>query len=223
MASLRIMSANLLVDQADPAALAAVIDEVDPDIVAVQELGFASAKVIAGSHPHGHLDPRDDFMGLGIVAKRPIAVERLELPGRSGWVARLDPTAWHELGGPIEVIDIHLLNPIDRPWKVTQATRREQIAGTRKRVEASGLPSVIVGDMNATPLWPEYKLLAQFGTDAAKATGTEKRTWFQPVWGPRVFRIDHAFVRGLVPVTTSVRRVRGSDHLALITDVKVPD
>jgi len=223
MASLRIMSANLLVDQADPAALAAVIDEVDPDIVAVQELGFASARVIAGSHPHGHLDPREDFMGLGIAAKRPIDVERLELPGRPGWVAGLDPTAWHELSGPIEVIDIHLLNPIDRPWKLTQATRRQQIAGARNRVETSGLPSVIVGDMNATPLWPEYKLLAQLGTDAAKATGTAKRTWFQPVWGPRVFRIDHAFVRGLVPVTTSVRRVRGSDHLALITDVKVPD
>jgi len=221
MASLRIMSANLLVDQADPSALAAVIDEVDPDVVAVQELGTAAAQVIEASHPHGKLDPREDFFGLGIAAKRPVTVERLVVPERAGWVARLDPDDWPELDGPIEVIDIHLLNPLERPWKATQTTRRQQIAGARDRVEATGLPSVIVGDMNSTPLWPEYKLLAQIGTDAAKETGTAKRTWFQPVHGPRVLRIDHSFVRGLTPITTFVRRVRGSDHLALITDIEV--
>lgn len=221
MASLRIMSANLLVDQADPAALAAVIGEVDPDVVAVQELGFASAKVIADSHPHGHLDPREDFFGLGVAAKRPVTVERLVLPERSGWVARLDPDDWPELDTPIEVLDIHLLNPIERPWKGTQTTRRRQIAGARDRVEATGLPSVIVGDMNATPVWPEYKMLAELGTDAAKETGTAKPTWFQPIRGPRVLRIDHAFVRGLTPIATSVRSVRGSDHRALIVDIEV--
>ena len=222
MATLRIMSANLLVDEADPSSLRSVIDEFDPDVIALQELGFASASVIADSHPEGHLDPRDDFMGLGIAAKRPISVERLELPGRSGWGARLDPEHWPDLGQPMEVVDIHLLNPVEWPWKTTQTTRRAQIAATRKRVEASGLPSIIVGDMNSTPLWPEYKLLAEFGTDAAHATGTAKRTWFQPTWGPRVFRIDHAFVRNITPVKTAVVKVQGSDHLALITDIEVP-
>ena len=222
MASLRIMSSNLLVDQADPVSLAAVIAEVNPDVIAIQELGFSSAEVIAASHPHGHLDPRDDYFGLGIATKRPVTVERLHLPERAGWVARLDPEDWPELKTPIEVLDVHLLNPLERPWKATQATRREQIAGARDRVEETGLPSVIVGDMNSTPRWPEYKLLAEIGIDAAKATGTAKPTWFQTIWGPRAIRIDHAFVRGLTPITTSLRKVRGSDHRALILDVEVP-
>lgn len=214
------MSANLLVDQADPVSLASVIGEVDPDIIAIQELGFSSAKVIAASHPHGHLDPRDDFFGLGIAAKRPVVVERLDQPERAGWVARLDPEEWPELASPIEVLDVHLLNPLERPWKATQAVRRQQIAGARDRVETTGLPSVIVGDMNSTPMWPEYKLLAEIGVDAAKETGTAKPTWFQTISGPRAIRIDHAFVRGLTPITTSLRKVHGSDHRALILDIE---
>jgi endonuclease/exonuclease/phosphatase (EEP) superfamily protein YafD len=32
-------------------------------------------------------------------------------------------------------------------------------------------------------------------------------------------RIDHAFVKGARPITTSVAQVRGSDHRALIIDI----
>jgi endonuclease/exonuclease/phosphatase (EEP) superfamily protein YafD len=219
MDSLRIMSANLLVDRADPDDLRLVIDETNPDVIAVQELGPRSAEVIRSTHPHGHLDPRTDYFGLGIAARRPVDVERLHLPVRSGFVARLEPEMWPELEQPVEILDAHLLNPLDRPWRTTQNTRRQQIAEIRRRVGASGVPSVIVGDMNSTPMWPEYKLLTELGVDAPKATGTARNTWSQLVWGPRLMRIDHAFVRGMRPLTTSVRRIRGSDHYALITDV----
>jgi len=41
------------------------------------------------------------------------------------------------------------------------------------------------------------------------------------VWGPRLLRIDHAFVSGVAPVSTSTARVAGTDHSALIVDLDV--
>jgi endonuclease/exonuclease/phosphatase (EEP) superfamily protein YafD len=82
--------------------------------------------------------------------------------------------------------------------------------------------SVIIGDMNSSPAWPEYRLLSKLGIDAARATGSARRTWAPFVRGPRLLRIDHAFVSGVTPVTTGVVPVRGTDHAALIVDLEMP-
>jgi len=79
--------------------------------------------------------------------------------------------------------------------------------------------SVVIGDMNATPAWHEYKMLTELGVDAARSTRSQKRTWSQFLFGPRLLRIDHAFVAGAQPVATSTVRVRGTDHAALIVDI----
>ena len=118
---------------------------------------------------------------------------------------------------------MHLWNPLIGRWRATQSTRRQQIAGVRSHVESTGMPTVIVGDMNASPRWPEYKLLADFGTDAALAAGTDAATWAQFRSGPRWLRIDHVFVRGFTPIRTFVRRIRGSDHRAVVADLELGD
>ncbi len=90
-------------------------------------------------------------------------------------------------------------------------------------MEAHDRPVAIVGDMNSTPLWREYEALSRLGKDAASAAGTARRTWAQFTWGPRMIRIDHVFVRGLEAISTSVHKVAGSDHLAVVADLDVPD
>jgi endonuclease/exonuclease/phosphatase (EEP) superfamily protein YafD len=117
------------------------------------------------------------------------------------------------------VYDVHLTNPIDRPWGASRDLRRRQIARISDEVSQRGVASVVIGDMNASPAWPEYKLLSRVGVDAARASGTARRTWSQILSGPRLLRIDHAFVKGARPITTSVAQVRGSDHRALIIDI----
>ncbi|MFV1963161.1 MAG: endonuclease/exonuclease/phosphatase family protein [Acidimicrobiia bacterium] len=221
MTSLRILSANLLVDRADAADLRRVIAEADPDVVVTQEMGTRSASVIRETHCHGHLDPRGDLFGMGIASKYPVVVEPLALDERPGWVARLEPDAWPNLKQPLDVLDVHLVNPVDRPWSVSRDTRRRQIAQIRAFLDERDAASVIVGDMNASQLWPEYRLLAELGIDVAVATNTTRRTWAPMTWGPRLLRIDHAFVAGAQPVATSVARIRDTDHCALIVDIEI--
>jgi endonuclease/exonuclease/phosphatase (EEP) superfamily protein YafD len=222
MASLRIMTLNLLVDRADPADLHRVLDDVDPDVLAVQELGPRAAGHIRRRFDHGHLDPQEDLFGLGLVARRPVGIAPLDLPGRAGWVATLEPSIW---GFPkhVDVIGVHLLNPVDRPWRATRDLRRAQVAGVERRVAESRGATVVIGDMNSTRRWPEYRRLEAIGTDAARTTRSAAPTWSHFTRGPRWIRIDHAFVAGVVPLRTRTMRVRGTDHRALVVDVDVGD
>jgi endonuclease/exonuclease/phosphatase (EEP) superfamily protein YafD len=221
MSLLRILSINLLVDRADSGDLRRVIMDADPDVVCTQEMGPAAAAVVAAILPHGLLDPRSDLFGMGIATRHPVTVEPLGLEGRSGWIATLEPDVWPDLTEPLDVYDVHLTNPIDRPWRESRDQRRRQIAQIAAVVEHRGTASVVIGDMNASPAWPEYKLLSDIGTDAARSTGTARRTWFQFLSGPRLLRIDHAFVAGVDPITTSTVKVGGTDHRALIVDIEV--
>jgi len=221
MTSLRLLSINLFVDRAEPADLHRVITGVDPDVLVAQELGPRAAAVISGLLPHGILDPRDDFFGTGIATGHPVTTERLELEGRPGWAARLDPAVWPGISSPLDVLDVHLVNPVDRPWRSSRRIRQHQIAQIAAFLEERNAGSVIIGDMNSSPAWQEYRLLSALGVDAARETETARRTWSTFLHGPRLLRIDHAFVSGVTPISTSTVRVGGTDHAALVVDLDV--
>lgn len=221
MTMLRIMSINLLVDRADPDDLRRVVADADPDVLCVQELGDTTAGVVVDMLEHGHLDPKEDFFGMGIATRHPVAIERLDLEDRGGWVARLGSDTWQGLQEPLDVFNVHLINPVNLPWTTSRTTRRLQVAQIASLVEERDVASVVIGDMNATPVWHEYRMLSQVGVDAARATGTNRRTWSHFLSGPRLLRIDHAFVAGVRPVTTSIAPIRGTDHRALIVDIEV--
>lgn len=221
MALLRILSINLLVDRADPDDVRRMILDADPDVVCAQELGPRTAGVMADLLPHGHLDPRPDLFGLGIATRFPTTIDKLDLEERSGWIARLEPDRWPGLKEPLDIFNVHLVNPIDRPWGVSRQVRRRQVDQITAEVNAHDVAAVVIGDMNATPLWREYKRLAEIGTDAARASGSARKTWSPFVFGPRLLRIDHAFVKGVRPTATSVIRVRGTDHRALVVDIEL--
>lgn len=218
---LRILSINLLVDRADPDDVRRMILDADPDVVCAQELGPRTAGVMADLLPHGHLDPRPDLFGLGIATRFPTTIDKLDLEERSGWIARLEPDRWPGLKEPLDIFNVHLVNPIDRPWGVSRQVRRRQVDQITAEVNARDVAAVVIGDMNATPLWREYKRLAEIGTDAARASGSARKTWSPFVFGPRLLRIDHAFVKGVRPTATSVIRVRGTDHRALVVDIEL--
>ena len=221
MARLRLLTSNLLVDRADRDAFRQLVSETNPDVVAVQELGDDKAALLDELFPFGHLDPRSTGFGMGIAAQRPVTIDKIEMPVRPGWVASLDPSDWPELDATVDVVNLHLANPIEQPWRKTQTERRAQIGAAREYLATRSGPSVVLGDMNSSPIWPEYRMLAELGTDAAKAGGTARRTWAHFLWGPRWIRIDHAFVDGATPIATSTHRLPGTDHLALLVDVEI--
>ena len=158
---------------------------------------------------------------MGIATRHPVVVDSLHLGARAGWVARLDPRDWPDLTQSLDVFNVHLTNPVDFPWRASRDERRGQIAQIAAVVGQRDCAGVVIGDMNASPAWTEYKLLSEIGRDAARVTGTEHRTWSHFLSGPRLLRIDHAFTIGVRPITTSVARVRGTDHRALVVDIEV--
>ncbi len=227
---LRILSANLLNGRADPQELADLVRRLAVDVAALQELSPEQAEALAEVLPFGSLRPARDYNGMGIALRGPARESRVALPRRDALVAELGPEAWSELAAPVEIVNVHVTAPHARPagWR-TLAERRAQLRGLLAHLAATPerTPQVVIGDFNATPLWPVYRRVALLRRDAARASAKRNGHRPRPTWGPgtrapRVLRIDHAFVQGLRVEEFRVERIAGSDHDAIVVDV-VPD
>jgi endonuclease/exonuclease/phosphatase family metal-dependent hydrolase len=226
-ARVRILSANLLNGRADPDALAGLVQRLGVDVAAVQELSPEQAEALADVLPHGSLRPARDYNGMGIALRAPARESRVALPRRDALVAELGPEGWSELGAPIEIVNVHVTAPHARAGGAnTFAERRGQLRGLLAHLEATHprTPQVLIGDFNATPLWPVYRRVARVRRDAARANAERGGARPRPTWGPgtrapRVLRIDHAFVQALRVEGFRVERLPGSDHDAIVVDV----
>ena len=222
---LRILSANLANGRADAEAFADLVEAIEPDLVAVQEIAPAQAEALARVLPFGKLEPARDHHGMGIALRAPGSVRPLRLPYRSAFVAEL---AGPEDDEPVEVMNLHLAAPHVRPVVQRVRDRNGQLRQILAYLDATPRRRrVLTGDLNATPLWPAYRRLqARFDDAAVEAA---RRIGRRPgrTWGPwsgsmRLLRIDHVLVRGLVATETRVLRIQGSDHSALVADLGLP-
>ncbi|MGA7097761.1 MAG: endonuclease/exonuclease/phosphatase family protein [Acidimicrobiia bacterium] len=220
MAHLRLMTANLLNDRADPVQVGEVLGRVRPDVLVTQELGPNGAEVIAGFFSHVHLQPDLVKTGRGIASQRPAEFGDLDLPGRPGSWARL------ELGdGELAVAGMHMVNPIDFPWWTSASLRTRQLDSLEGWATAmSGEMSVVAGDMNATPIWPVYRRLTSTWRDLVLESSLASGRRPAPTWGwrpgwPKVLRVDHVMGRGVVGLAAWVEEIRGSDHSAVVVDL----
>jgi endonuclease/exonuclease/phosphatase family metal-dependent hydrolase len=221
---LRLLTANLFNGGADPSALADLVREHAPDVVAVQELGPEQAEALSAVLPHGALEPATDFTGMGIALRGPAGLRRIPLAYRDARLALLDPADWPGLEQPVEIVNMHFAAPTARPFWRQPGVRRRQLRGLLAHLDADpGRARAVVGDFNATPLWPVYRGLARRLEDLARsharATGGRPgRTW--PSWAPSpLLRIDHCFARGLDLHGLRVLAIPGSDHRGLLVDL----
>jgi endonuclease/exonuclease/phosphatase family metal-dependent hydrolase len=210
----RVLTANVFNGKADPQAFADLLEQVEPDVVAAQELDPAIAGVIESRLRFGKLLPAHDYNGRGLASSLPIEVDELEMPYRNALVGRLDDG--------IEIISVHLANPLVIPPALRK--RRGQVDALLAYLSSPGR-RLLVGDLNATPAWPAYRALRQAMADGvadwAVSQGREAgRTWAYRYGARPMLRIDHALVSGLMVADASTHAVRGSDHLALVVDIQ---
>jgi endonuclease/exonuclease/phosphatase family metal-dependent hydrolase len=223
---LRVLSANLRLGLADARAFATLVRELDVAVLAVQELGPLQAEQLAPLFPHGKLEPTPEGTGLGIALRHPGEVERLALPERDARVARLAAGDWPGLTRDIDVVNVHLANPvigIPASWR----HRRGQVDGLAAYLSsAEPRPRVLVGDLNATPRWPAYRRLVAELDDAALLAAARFGRAAAPTWGPypgspRLLRIDHVLVDAFEVLDFRVVPIAGSDHSAVVADLVV--
>jgi endonuclease/exonuclease/phosphatase (EEP) superfamily protein YafD len=219
MSPIRIMTANLWAHKVDVDGFGALVDRVDPDVLAVQELQVpAAAEVMARYRYHG-LVAHHDTLGNGIATRFPATISRLPMTYRSGWSARLDPAGWPGLTVPLEVLCVHFGNPVTFPWWRAVDRRRRQLADLGPRLDTGAESLVLVGDFNATPRWPLYRTLAERLGDGPVELGAATPTWSWHGFGPPLLRIDHALTRGVTTLRSETHRIPGSDHRALVIEV----
>jgi endonuclease/exonuclease/phosphatase (EEP) superfamily protein YafD len=224
---LRVLSANLWNGGADAAGFVALVEEVRPDIVAVQELSSSQADALAAVMPHGCLAPATDFKGMGIAARQPCPVVRLPLPYRDAQVAEVTLGSDSDDSRTIEVINVHVRSPHNFPGPRVARLRHGQLRGLMSHIaDSSERLRILLGDFNATPVWPFYRRVAAHMTDAAvdaaqRNGGRTAATWGPWPGAPRLLRLDHIFVSGMSAEHFRVIPVPGGDHSAVVADLKI--
>ncbi len=215
---MRLLTANLYSGRASVSSFVEVLDLERPDVVVCQEVGSDAAGMLRARYSHGVATGDDHtHSGRAIVSDLPIEVTSLDMAHRPGLRTRVAID-----GVEVELVGIHLANPVTGPSAV--ADRRRQTRSVIEHLDAVGTPAVVVGDLNATPLWPAYRRLRTRLRDGVAdaerlRNRIPRRTWApKPDWPP-MLRIDHVLTAGVRIDEVAVRRVEGSDHLAVAATV----
>jgi endonuclease/exonuclease/phosphatase family metal-dependent hydrolase len=223
----------------DVARIAAVLAQLRPDIVALQELDVGRARTghvdqaheIARRlemthHFHAALKVEEERYGDAILTSYP---ERLvktgPLPGHPR-IAGLEPRGalWVEVeidGRPVQIINTHL-GLVPREQQVQAA----YLAGPAWLENAKAKwPMILLGDFNATGTSVVYRTLTSRLQSARRLARRKQPSSTFPSPLP-VLRIDHVFVSPDVKVldvfapSDPLSRV-ASDHLPLVMDFEV--
>jgi endonuclease/exonuclease/phosphatase (EEP) superfamily protein YafD len=222
---LRVLSANLLAGQADPAAVVALVRDHDIDLLAVQELTpeevqRLDAAGLAGLLPNRVIDPAPGVVGSGIFTRY-----RLRDNG-----VRVNPRGFRQSSAMLfipgtDYVAVESVHPSPpSPARFTPQWR-QGLTG-QPRPNEDGVLHVLLGDFNATLDHDVIRdLLAKGYRDAAAVTGDGLAGTWGPYDGDPIppVAIDHVLADGRVGVRDfSVHAVAGSDHRAILADLVLP-
>ena len=221
----------------NPGRIAAIIADLDVDIVALQEVDGGhptreyrnQAQMIAGVLGMGHIyfpveqDGLRRF-GLAVLSRFPIVVfDQVRLPNvypllnprRRGALRTILETP----AGRVYLINTHLsLFRLERRLQLTALMTGDDVTAV-----PANEPLVFCGDLNSGPSSDTYKQVSRLLADVQTASnnGPVEATFHAK---SPFFRIDHIFVSShFTPLKTEVRKTAdtavASDHLPLVVDL----
>ncbi|RZJ16267.1 MAG: endonuclease/exonuclease/phosphatase family protein [Brevundimonas sp.] len=223
----------------DPARIAAVIAEHEPDIVCLQELDVGRARtgkvdqaetiaqrLSMSFRFHPAMRVEAELYGDAILTPHPERlIKAAALPTLSN-VPGLEPRGalWSAIdisGTTLNVFNTHLgLVPREQRLQAAALTSREWLG----HPDCAG-PTLLTGDFNATSITRPYRTLVRKLDDAQRRLGLRPTVKTFPSAFPAI-RIDHCFVSPQVRITrvsspfSPLARV-ASDHLPLIIDFEL--
>ena len=232
---LRIMTLNHLYLNRDLEAIKKTILRQDADLVALQELTPEVAAMVRlefeTRYPYQQLQPldRSSTKGVGLLSRFP-----LENVGYDDDYGGQHVTL--QIGERyLKLINLHLMIPFGgrdsgRALAFDPGTRTRQLEKLKLAVEAvpesDGL--IVVGDFNLSDQEPGYRELANLMTDAYRSTRRGFGFTFPTgrayagVPLPLLARLDYVWLKGLEPLAAHRDCRSGSDHCAVIADMRLP-
>jgi len=239
--TLRVMTYNIracrgLDNARSPERTAQVIEEQNPDIVALQEVDLERSRSgmvnqasllasLTGLHwiaAPSFNDGTGDY-GNALLSRMPAELlEHRALPNAEGHEPRSVMRVRIVAGAtPIHLINTHLgFRRRDRALQMEELLSERWLAD-----DQDDTPKILCGDLNCSPRDPWFRRLSERMTDApAAAHRRPSTTW--PTRRP-FRRIDHLLVSGGIEVIeTAVVRTEpsrlASDHYPLVADLRVP-
>lgn len=204
--TLTVMTYNVLYTNADPAPIAASVEQAAPDVIAFQELSYlraqALAQMIGERYPyHTPIVADRCYVQVAVWSRYPILrIEDVD----PDVLCRLRSVVIDFAGQSVRVIGVHAwpYAAIDRE-SVEQGFRwrQEQIDLILDMVKGQPEPLVLLGDLNSAPMSEVHETLSTHLTDAFTEAGwgpghtwpTENGRWHNIPYPARLVRIDYVF------------------------------
>jgi endonuclease/exonuclease/phosphatase (EEP) superfamily protein YafD len=202
--SLNVAAANLHHRERDLQPLRDWLASAQPDLVVLTELTPSHAAQIEAmvGYPHRQLAPEQGPFGIGLLSRYPLI--EAQLRHDADGIPYVDAIVdWR--GQPIRVLGVHPMPPLSPHF------HRARDRALRVWAEhARALPTVLAGDLNATPWSSAFAGLAEQGLRRASGLAP---TWPSAVATTTGLPIDHVLVSKAWSVQAQARGPDiGSDH-----------
>ena len=234
---LRIAIANIYLSNPKPNELARRLADTHPDILLVFEYtkdnlplepltDSGLIPVLVAPHPGTH--------GICVLASPRIETTAMVIPSpfpsRCAMPAATLRVRANEFR--FSVLGIHAPPPVSVCQDAngpTLAAVASWISGGRLRSDAGAArfddPVVVAGDFNALPTFRHFRHFTSVGLSPSQNRSGLRRvgTWSPAAWFPPAARIDYILTPSeFSPVDTWVIGLPGSDHRAVIADIRIP-
>ncbi|MFI8851108.1 endonuclease/exonuclease/phosphatase family protein [Streptomyces sp. 891-h] len=219
-AQFRVLTANLKYGAAT-ADLVATVRRERPQIVALQECDARCARelrdpVLREEYPHRIITGGGGARGSALLSIYPLH-NRSEVRGRLSM-----PGAVADVHG--ERVALQVAHPMP-PMPAGTGAWRVELDRLRAAADARGkLPTLMAGDFNSSQDHAAFRAILKTGMrDAARMLGNSRT----PTWPTRTTpllgaQIDHVLLsETLLPVDGKFLDLRGTDHRALLVNVKL--
>ena len=220
-----VLSANVLYTNEDPSGLIALVRELEPDVVVIQEYraswSDALARELGGAYPHMVELPGGGAQGAAVLSDRPFLERPRFAPEGWSWGNPMPLVTIEHAGKRVEIGCVHLWAPLS--WEAVAQQRRQAAmvgawAAGRLAREDAPAALILAGDFNAPYRTNHLRELRAAGLREAHDEGGVGRG---ATWGPRRaalswapgIRLDHVMYAGEIACTgTGVGPDIGSDH-----------
>ena len=218
--TLRVLLANVNLDNRDPVRIRQVISDYHPDFVMLLETTpwlLKQLTDLAERYPHHIAAPREDPFGIALFSRHPFLkadTVYLGSPGLPSITAEFMTSGRH-----FTLLGTHPLPPVSAECV---QDRNDQFAQLATFARQTHPPLLLLGDLNTSPWSPYFEQMLTISglRDSARGRGIFP-SWpagWPLLWVP----IDHAlFSEGILIQRRETGPDIGSDHYPVIVDFQV--